>query len=498
MKKKPYRSLDKVYLSESFNKPVPLLPRQIILGEADVASNSAIPAKQVNVPTPSTSSSSALPIPPIKGKGKKLKVSNFCLDGKPNIEIKSSDGFEKIKDKPVFNSQWSAFQKEIFNVKKTGAGRGEFSVASLVSGLQPSSAVAREEILCLLDGCIQGTNEKFDVSIPPDTEEYSNVTKLKFEVKELDADGSSVRIGAEGQRATTLIVNSVIKLILKLQNTYNALNRQEKLYVDRLLRKQLNLTNETPPAKPSNETKKNLAKYDKDQHMHELGQNWNLGGFISAIFESEKQDEEGATIRELPSTLIKKEGTMIPSRYSKSRLRSTYFLRTMQEVFNAIEEIAKAGVAKDMSSELTATGSSKSQELKDIVRRMYLPEIPDENKRKKEEEYIDDIVDTIDRNLTKRKILASKAGYLTASQFFDSVNSLKLLSTLRSIQNMFNDAQIIRELFPKDITGLFLVSGDQFSYFPQNIISNYIEIDQISSGGVKVAVKRQQPANDNV
>ena len=63
---------------------------------------------------------------------------------------------------------------------------------------------------------------------------------------------------------------------------------------------------------------------------------------------------------------------------------------------------------------------------------------------------------------------------------------------------MFNDAQIIRELFPKDITGLFLVSGDQFSYFPQNIISNYIQIDQISSGGVKIAVKREQPANDNV
>jgi hypothetical protein len=37
------------------------------------------------------------------------------------------------------------------------------------------------------------------------------------------------------------------------------LDRQEKLNVDDLLRKQLNLTSETPPAKPSNETKKNLG-----------------------------------------------------------------------------------------------------------------------------------------------------------------------------------------------------------------------------------------------
>ena len=36
MKKKPYRSLDQVYLSESFAKPVPLLPRQTILGEASL------------------------------------------------------------------------------------------------------------------------------------------------------------------------------------------------------------------------------------------------------------------------------------------------------------------------------------------------------------------------------------------------------------------------------------------------------------------------------
>lgn len=478
MKKRPYRSLDQVYLSEAFAKPVP-----------------EVPAKQVNLPpsNPDDNQDFKTPeAPVVRKKGQKTRVSNFCKDGKPNIEIKSSNEFEQMKDKPIINGQWSAYQKHIFALKKTGAGRGEFSVASLVSGLQPSLAVADQEIRCLLDGCVQGQSESFDVSVPPDTEEYTSVPKLKFEVKELDSDGSSVRIGAEGQKATTLIVNGVIKLIERLENSYHSLNRQERLKVDDLLRKQLGLTAGGAPAKPFKETKKNLEKYGKDQRMYELGQGWNLGGFISAIFQSDEQDQEGRSIRELPSTLIKKEGTMIPSRYPKSPLRSTYFLRTLQEVFNAIEEIAKGG------AELPSTISSKSQELRDMVRRLYLPEIPDENTRKKEEEYIDDIVDTIDRKLTRRKITASGSGHLTAKDFFSSVNNLKLLSSLRTIQNMFNDAQIVRNLFPKDITGLFLVSNSQFSYFPQNTISNYIEIDQISSGGVKIAVKSQQPSNDNV
>jgi hypothetical protein len=63
---------------------------------------------------------------------------------------------------------------------------------------------------------------------------------------------------------------------------------------------------------------------------------------------------------------------------------------------------------------------------------------------------------------------------------------------------MFNNAEIIRNLFPKDITGLFLVSDAQFSYFPQNTISDYIEIDQISNGGVKIAVKYKGQSNDNL
>lgn len=497
---KPYKSLQDVYLAESFAKAVPLLPRQTILGEAeaDVASDPAIPTAQTAPSSgldniqPSSNITNKEPVKKqLKKRDRKSKESIECRD-KPNIEIKDSDEFKQIKDSPALNKQWSAYQRQLFPVKKTGTGRGEFSVASFVSGLQPSLAIADREIRCLLDDCVQGQSESFDVSVPPDTEEYMNTRKLKFEVKELEADGSSVRIGAEGQKATTMIIGGVIKLIERLENSYHSLNREERLKVDDLLRKQLGLTREGPPAKPSNETKKNLAKYGKDRHMYELGQGWNLGGYISAIFQSDEQDQEGRTIRELPSTLIKKEGTMIPSRYSKSPLRARYFLRTLQEVFNAIEEIARS------ASELSISNNSKSQELRNIVRRLYLPEIPDENTRKKEEEFLDDLVDTIDRKLTRRKITASGAGYLTAKDFFSSVNNLKLLSSLRAVQNMFNNAEIIRNLFPKDITGLFLVSDAQFSYFPQNTISDYIEIDQISNGGVKIAVKNQQQANDNI
>jgi len=463
--KKPYRSLSSIYLSEAFAKPVPGAPYS-------------------QVATPQQPEQQPVTQQPVVKKQKQKEASACAGLAKPNIEIAPGKEFTQIQNSPVVNKAWTPFQQQIFNWQKTGTGRGEFSVASFVSGIVSSSAIAAEEVKCLLDDCIQGQSKSFDVCVPPETEEYKSKQKLKFEVKELDVDGASVRIGAEGQKATSLIVNGVLRIIERLENSYHSLDRNSKLQVDDLLRRQLELTKGGPPAKPFKETKANLAKYGKQQQMFEFGQGWNLGGFLSAIYQSE--DTDNKTIRELPSNLIKKEGTMDPSRYSKNPLRARYFLRTLQEVFNAIEEIAKDQTA------FTVNVTNKSQELKDIIRKMYLPEIETPEQKQKEEEFLDDIVDDLDRKLTRRKITTTGKGHLTAKDFFNSVNNLKLLSELRRVQDMFNDAAIIRNLFPKDITGVFLVSANQFSYFPQDQISNYIEIDQISSGGVKIAVKKQQ------
>ena len=474
--KLPYKSLEDIYLKESFARHIPLLPRQAILGEAETNATSgpAIPAKQVLNDYNNTSALPAVPGSEVrkpvatserKKKEKKSAVSLACKNvdmSEINLSLEPSKEFKAIAGKPIFEYKWTDFQRSLFNNVKPGVkrgtggtGRGEYSVASFVTGITTqNSTLAQEEINCLLDSCISGQGKSYDVCVPPELPEYEGKQRVKFEVKQLNMDGSSVMIGAEGTTATHKIVEGVMNIIIRLEDSYKSLSETDKNFLDSSLRKELGLEQE-------NNT-------------------WTLGGFIAAIY----QKEDVRAIREIPSNLIKKDGKILYPKLFKIPLRAKYFYRTLQEVFNAIEKIAKT-----QNQDITPS-SSKIDELKNIVRKLYLPELQDSDQRRKEEEHLDRELDKLDRALTRRKILTGGKGHLSYTDFLSSMNKLKLLSSLREVQNMFNDPEIIRSLFPKEFDGLFLVQADSFSYIPHDQIFNYIEIDSISNGGAKIAFKK--------
>jgi len=78
---------------------------------------------------------------------------------------------------------------------------------------------------------------------------------------------------------------------------------------------------------------------------------------------------------------------------------------------------------------------------------------------------------------------------LDAKYFFNSVNKMRLLNRLRGVQDLLKDPKILQKLFPVDITGLFIVNAAGYAYLPKDLIDQYIEIDQISAGGVKIIKK---------
>lgn len=466
--KLPYKSLEDIYLKESFARHIPLLPRETVLYEQPASNAAAQPEQQdqsiqqtqPNAPaSTATASARAKPV-----KRERPSVACSSID-KPDIEITPSKEFNALANRATFSVKWTDYQRNLFDKVKPGVkrgtggtGRGEYSIASFVSGIpSKDTLLAPEEIICLLDSCISGQGKSYDVCIPPEMPEYESKHKLKFEVKQLKMNGSSVMIGAEGTKATSQIVDGIMDLMIRLENSYKSLSNVDKNTLNSRLRMSLSLEQE-------NST-------------------WTLGGFISAIYQ--KEEEEGRTIRELPSSLIKKEGKINPRLFGKNALRAQYFYRTLQEVFNAIEQIAAN------SDKYVVAATSRTAQLRDMVRNLYLPELQDANQIKKEEEYLDKYIDKLDRDLTRRKITTVGTGHLTLKEFLGSMNRLKLLSSLREIQNMFNDPKIIRSLFPEKFDGLFLVQEDSFSYIPHDQIFNYIEIDSISNGGAKIAFKKQ-------
>ena len=435
---KKYSSLGEVYLEASFNKTITLPPMLKVIGEKKVQQSTA---------------------------------------SKLGLDVQISQNFLSISKSPESSGKWTQYQLSIFDNRKTGGGRGEYSVASFVTGIEPSAALSPQETLSVLDDCVSGQNESFDVAVPPESKTY------KFEVKEIETDGS-VRIGAEGKTATNRIVNGIMQILNDLENVYLSLDNNSRLQVDELMRKQLGLeTALKEPEKPKKDTKKYQQAYSQYGASLEAAQNWTLKGFINAIYQSD--EEEGRGIRELPASLIQKDATINPGDF-KNPERKKYFLRNLQQVFDAIETIARE------QSFYTVQAPNKAEELRNIIRKLYLPNVGDEAKKKEELDFLDHEADTLDRKLTKRKCNVAGSGCLDAKDFFNSVNRMKLLSRLRGVQDLFKDPNIIKKLFPADITGLFVVSKSGYNYFPKDSIDQYIEINQVSAGGIKIVKKAEQ------
>lgn len=402
------------------------------------------------------------------------------------LELKVSQNFLNIESTPDSSLAWTPYQKSIFSLKKTGAGRGEYSVASFVTGLEPAQNIDQQIVAQQLERCVSGQNQKFDVTVPP--LDVKNIQDRKvFEVKELDKDGKSVRIGAEGRVATNIIARGVEHILVDLDNIYKSLDNNSKLQVDELLRKQLKISEdiqEPPPPKSGIQTPAYLSSLERYRAAAEIAETWNLKGYIDAIFET--GDEEGRSIRELPAALIKPGSTINRNNYWQNPERFKYFSRTLEQVFNAIEDLAKS------QEEFAFSVPSKSEELKTLIRKLYLPDIKDSEAAQKELEFLDSEADIIDRKLTRRKCSSTGSACLDAKGFFNSVNRMRLLSRLRGIQSKLTDPNIIKKLFPPNFTGLFLVNSNGFSYYPRESVDQYIEIDQLSAGGVKITRRKNE------
>jgi hypothetical protein len=376
---------------------------------------------------------------------------------------------------------WTNLQRELFkDSEKTGTGKGETAVANLISNINDRG---------ILEKMISGQGESYDVAWPPlgMFEGYNkNNLEFKFEVKELEFGSekdtqidpgtntrpkakTSVRIGVEGRGFAVQTLAQIEQSITNLLDEYQMLSTDEQRKVDKqIIEKHIGGTLQEPPARAA----------QKKKAQYEMYKNWSLGRYLTAVKESSDSGELP------PSLLFGVPEEPKPGRYNTG-IKKDLIIMSIKKLFQIFKQTDASEIT---SSEYSTTVGS----LKDFFYKNYLPQPTEAN-----QEVVQDIADelnkkakTVDREIIKFK--AKKVGQtFTAVEFFKELKQLPLATTLEKLQQVIYRPDTIATFFPTDLTGFFAVNRNGYIYIPRNELSNFLEFDTFSSGGVKVRLKVQ-------
>jgi len=386
-----------------------------------------------------------------------------------NSEKKQTNILININQPILKTTRWVGVQQELYNKdankdeeSKTGVGPGEYAIASVISGVIEKDA---------LQNFISGQSESFDVSWPSKDD-----PKNKFEVKK--EEGSSVRVGKLGHTMGGYIQRTVLAICDTLIQEYKRLNNDSKLNVDDTIRSKMSRVIGTKKIKGSQEMGFRSEEKGRKEYMDGRIDNWNLSGYIDAIT---------SNIIELPKNLLFGDETNknykyynTDYRYSDNRNpnRKQYSILSLKKLLQIIENIASTGGA----SEDTAT----ARELATTFKQFY--NVPSTEKGKEFENYLDQEAAKIDRQFSKQLCKTTGEGCKNMANFFTSIKQEGLYQDLLAAEEYINNPTNIRQLFPDEITGLFVVNSQGWKYVPANRIGELIRIDTISQGRPKITL----------
>jgi hypothetical protein len=321
---------------------------------------------------------------------------------------------------------------------QAGVGPGEYAVASVISGLTDYPSVVK---------VVQGGSKDFDI-------EYKS---YKFEVKKA-SEVQSVRIGKHGTKVGEEIYKAVDHILDEILDQYGLLKEEEKQEVNKRV-----IGEYFGEMKVPRELRKGVKTKTYQEYESKLG--WNVEKWALGI----KGDRN-----ELPFSLlfttpkVKREG-------AKAYISVKKFLE--------IAELLKTG--ENTKEEETST--SHVVRLADTFKRFYgVENSPNKEKLDKELEHK---AERVDKDLTKQKIKTTGIGGKNWQDFFKTISKENLLQKINKLKNEIDSPLKITELFPSDLTGLFIVSSVGYRYIPRKDLGNYIMIKTVSMGGPKISLK---------
>lgn len=396
-----------------------------------------------------------------------------------------------VSRKQNWTGEQIALYKETLNRK--GYGPGEFAVASIISGY---TDVERCEAL------VSGGNLSYDVAFPS----QKNPT-YKFEVKMIAGNGT-VFIAKHGTLVARKIQKDTEDIIQTILNQYNDLNEDGKAEVDSKL---LSYVSAEVGSELSEEEKSELRilgrkrgrSSEEDKRFQELksrrditpgrrsraaelqklklGKQWTVKKWCESIL---------ADIGEIPFNSILFKSTPKPGYDFPDITRANpedfgaeiYVLFSVEDfiiIVNNIMQSEKDSLVPEPTRERRA-GLAKTFKQYYGNKESTSPELDNR---------LDAEATNVDKKLTSLKIQTLKTGYDDFNTFVRELKNAGLSKKLEKLKNYIDAPETVKGVFPKDLTGLFVVDPEGYHYFPKDLIPNYIKITTVTTGGVKIGFK---------
>lgn len=364
-------------------------------------------------------------------------------------------GFNPNATTPV--TRWDQISGELFNyVRLDGSGkptvgRGEYSVAYLLTGLKTI-----EEINAFKNSngkhIIGTTSKSIDVTVPVG----------QYEVKEIPF-GESVKTGALNDPVLTGIRKAVENVLEPLESAYDALDQDGQQQVNQHL---INVftgwytKNFQPKAKrPLPQT---LTKWKEQlEEFNQTYKNWTLKKYIRNILEH---------LRELPKGLLLGDEISL-GRYGK---------RTADEgepvIIFSIPQLER--FLFQQYGVTPAAHPPAVNDLTDILYKYYGETEADREFLKRQAQQLD-----IQLGQERAKEFGKKSGL---DFFRRAVSHINLPRRVALVREAFG-ATGLQKIFPH--TGIFVVSPQDYQYIPKSELDKYLEIESVSGGEVKIKRK---------
>jgi hypothetical protein len=342
---------------------------------------------------------------------------------------------------------------------KTGAGPGELAVAYILTGKQAPNLDYEQA-----NKMVSGGGKSYDVTWP--YKDAPGKTSYIFEVK-MDI-GQGARINKHGIKECKQFLLSVQHSLEEIFDEVDLLNEEDQKKLSDLILNKL-------------EGVRELKKSKQEELLSRRGK-WNISTYLKHI-------------------LYRGDATEGKGGIASGELSFDTFFNwgkfNTQSGFNPVIHVEKF---YDILDELSTTYKSNEREAEsseeglhaviDVFKKYY--GTTSSEKADELDKNLDKEAERTDRKLNKLKTKITKEKVSNLMSFFKHIKKLNLHNKFEKFKTYLEDPNLLINLYPAVITGLFLVYPSGYRYLPKDYIGSHTMIRTITQSKFKVTFKKEK------
>jgi len=343
------------------------------------------------------------------------------------------------------------------NTTKSGAGPGELAAAYVLTGKQVPNLDYEQA-----SKMVSGGGKSYDLTWPfrGATKENYKGSIYIFEVKK--DGGHGARINKHGVKECKNFLNTVQHSLEEIYDDVELLSEDDQKKLSILILNKL-------------EGIEGLKKAKQKEVLSHRG-NWNVSTYLKHILYrgDSSEGKGGVASGELSFDTFFNWGKF----NTQSGFNPVVHVEKFYDILNDLAKNYKGNEEEVESSE------EGLHAVVDVFKKYY-----GSTSSEKAEELnlrLDKEAERTDRNLNKLKTNITKEKVSNLTTFFKHIKKLNLHNKFEKFKEYLEDPNLLVNLYPKEITGLFLVYPEGYRYIPKEYIGKYTKIRTITMHKFKV------------